>query len=215
MSTISESSLERYPVPLASVLAVVAAVFMITVWGPIQQRGLSAATRMDLAAAASPGEAWLDAAFTTTDGRVSSLSHSNGHVRIVTMMYAHCPGVCPLNIATLGRIENQLPSGARDRLQFVALTLDPQHDSLAQLGEFQREHGIESARWTVARPSNASLAKLASGLGVSYRALPDGTVDHQSVFTLLDESGRIVARTSNTRNPDPQFVAAVRRALQD
>src|SRR5207244_9042518 len=56
---------------------------------------------------------------------------------------------------------------------------------------------------------------LHDALPISYRVLPDGTVDHQSAFALLDPSGRIVTRTTNTENPDPQFVAAVRRALQD
>jgi len=188
---------------------------MITVWAPIQQRSLSDGTRMSQPAATVARPTWLEASFTTTDGSTSSLSASNGHVRIVTMMYAHCPGICPLNIATLGRIENQLSGSGRDRLRVVALTLDPERDSLANLGEFQRTHGIESARWTVARPSMSSVAQLAAGLGVTYRVLPDGTVDHQSAFALLDTSGRLVARTTNTQNPDPQFVAAVRRALQD
>src|SRR3569833_3707861 len=78
MSRISVSSLERYPVPLASVLAVAAAVFMITVWAPIQQRSLSAATRIDPTATIASRPAWLDTSFTTTDGLVSSLSASNG-----------------------------------------------------------------------------------------------------------------------------------------
>lgn len=215
MSRISVSSLDRYPVPLASVFAVAAAIFMITVWAPIQQRSLSDGTRMSQPAATVSRPTWLEASFTTTDGSTSSLSASNGHVRIVTMMYAHCPGICPLNMATLGRIENQLSGSGRDRLRVVVLTLDPERDSLANLGEFQRTHGIESARWTVARPAISSVAQFAAALGVTYRVLPDGTVDHQSAFALLDTSGRIVTRTTNTQNPDPQFVAAVRRALQD
>ena len=215
MSRISVSSLDQYPVPLASLFAVAAAIFMITVWAPIQQRSLSDGTRVAQPAATVSQPTWLDASFTSTDGSTGSLSASNGHVRIVTMMYAHCPGICPLNIATLGRIENQLSISGRDRLRVVALTLDPERDSLADLGEFQRSHAIASARWTVARPSSSSVAQLAAGLGVTYRVLPDGTVDHQSVFALLDGSGRILARTVHTQNPDPQFLAAVRRALQD
>jgi protein SCO1/2 len=184
------------------VLAVAAALFMITVWAPIQQRSLSEGTAT-----------WLDASFTTSDGAASSLAATNGHVRIVTMMYAHCPGICPLNIATLGRIESQLSTLERSQLRIVALTLDPERDSVSNLAEFRQTHGINSARWTVGRPSVSSVAPLAAGVGITYRAMPDGTVDHQSVFVLLDESGRILARTSNTQNPDPQFVAAVRHAL--
>jgi len=209
MSRISVSSFDRYPVPLASVLAVAAAVFIVTVWAPIQQRSLSEGIRAD------SHPAWLDTSFTTPDGTTGSLAASNGHVRIVTMLYAHCPGICPLNVATLGRIETQLSAAERNRLRIVALTLDPQHDSLTDLREFQRLHGINSARWTLGRPSVSSVAGLAAGVGITYRTLPDGTLDHQSSFLLLDEAGHIVARTSNTQNPDPRFVTAVRRALKD
>lgn len=202
MSRFSVSSLDRYPLPLASFLAAAAALFMITVWAPIQQRGLSEGTA-----------SWLDASFTTSDGTASSLAASNGHVRIVTLMYTHCPGICPLNIATLGRIESQLSTLQRSQLRIVALTLDPERDSVANLAEFRQRHGIHSARWIVGRPSLSSVAQFASGVGITYRTLPDGTVDHQSAFALLDESGNVVARTSNTQNPDPQFLAAVRRAL--
>lgn len=197
--------IDQYPLPLASVFALAAAAFMIVVWGPIQQRDFTQQTRLG----------WMDTSFTTSDGNPTSLTASNGHVRIVTMLYAHCPGICPLNVATLGRIESQLSSSERNQLRVVALTLDPERDSLASLGEFRRTHGVDSKRWTFGRPSVASVAQLAAGVGITYRALPDGTLDHQSGFTLLDESGHVIARTSNTQNPDPRFVAAVRRALQD
>jgi protein SCO1/2 len=56
---------------------------------------------------------------------------------------------------------------------------------------------------------------MASLLGVRYRALADGDFNHTSVLVLLDADGRIVARTERIGGvPDPQFVAAVRGALQ-
>ena len=199
-----------YPVPLASIVAVVAAVFIIVVWEPIQQRSLSEGTR----ATPLPRAAWLQTSFTTSDGRTTSLASSNGHARIVTMMYAHCPGVCPMAIATLARIENQLSAVERNELRVIALTLDPEQDSVTTLQQFQRTHGINSARWTLGRPSSASVARIAEGLGITYQVLPDGSVDHQSVFALLDANGQMVARTSNTQNPDLRFVSEVRRALE-
>lgn len=210
MIRIDASALDRYPLPVASVLAVVAAVFIITVWEPIQQRSLSEGTR----AATQPSAGWLDAPFTTSDGNTTSLSASNGHVRIVTMMYAHCPGVCPMAVATLGQIEKQMSAAERKRLRVVALTLDPEQDSLASLKTFRREHAINSTRWSLGRPSSASVTRIAEGLGITYRSMADGTMDHQSLFALLDANGRIITRTSNTQNPDPRFVAQVRHALE-
>ncbi|MBS0416064.1 MAG: SCO family protein [Proteobacteria bacterium] len=210
MSRIDPSALDGYPLPIASLFAVAAAIFILTVWEPLQQRSLSEETR----AAATPAAAWIDTTFTTSDGNATTLSASNGHVRIVTMMYAHCPGVCPMSMATLKRIEYQLSATEREQLRLVALTLDPEQDSVATLATFRQEHGLNSARWTLGRPSSVSVARIAAGLGIAYRPMPDGTIDHRGEFALLDASGRIIAKTSNTQNPDPRFVAQVRHALE-
>lgn len=210
MSRINPSALDGYPLPIASVFAAAAAIFMLTVWEPLQQRSLSEATR----AAPIPTPAWMDSTFTTSDGNTATLSASNGHVRIVTMMYAHCPGICSMSLATMRRIEDQLSLADRERLRLVALTLDPEQDSVASLAAFRQEHGMTSARWTLGRPSSASVARIAAGLGITYRSMPDGTIDHQGEFALLDAGGQVIAKTSHTQNPDPGFLAQVQHALE-
>ena len=54
---------------------------------------------------------------------------------------------------------------------------------------------------------------LAGVLGVRYRELADGEFNHTSALILLDAEGRVLARTEKMgAKPDPEFVAAVRRA---
>jgi protein SCO1/2 len=51
-------------------------------------------------------------------------------------------------------------------------------------------------------------------LGVRYRVLADGELNHTGALVLLDAEGRIVARSTNTSgSADPQFLGRVRKAL--
>lgn len=131
------------------------------------------------------------------------------------MIYTHCPGMCPLAIATLKRIEGSLPADQRPQLEVVALTLDPAHDSVVSLREFRRSQQIDSLRWTLGRPSTQSVVEIAGALGISFRVLDDQTVDHPGVFVLLDKNGKVLARTSRTQDVEPRFLAAVRTALRN
>jgi protein SCO1/2 len=51
-------------------------------------------------------------------------------------------------------------------------------------------------------------------LGVRYRQLADGQFNHTSALLLLDQDGRIMARTERMGAVDPQFIEAVHRLLE-
>ena len=193
-----------------TILAVFAAAFMVTVWAPMQIRALESDST-SASAAAQPS--WTSAGFQTLDGSQASFAGTNGHVRIATLMYAHCPSSCPLAIDTLKRMQTQLPSDLRARLTLIALTVNPTQDTLPTLAEFARERALPASHWIVGRPSAQGVEQIAAGLGVSYRVLADGSVDHQSAFALLDSRGNLVARTLRTAQVDPAFLAAVRAEL--
>jgi len=72
---------------------------------------------------------------------------------------------------------------------------------------------LDLQRWTLAAPPAGDVRAVAGVLGVRYRALADGDFNHTSALVLLDAQGRILARSEQMGSrPDPEFVAAVRRA---
>ncbi len=199
---------------LAAVVAACAAIFMVAIWAPLQvqafRNAAGAESTVSSPAAADIG-AWARVPFATVDGDTTSLQELNGRVRVVTMLYTHCPGVCPFAVSNLQSLEKKLNTGQRARLSVIALSLDPQRDSIQQLKAFRYARGIDSG-WVLGRPTMEGARQLAAGLGVSYRVLDDDSVDHQSVFVLLARDGRVLAR-SGSQNPDPRFVEALGRAL--
>jgi protein SCO1/2 len=149
----------------------------------------------------------------TSRGTLTSLAATNGHVRIVTMFYSHCPGACPLTVETLQELDRALSAAQRAKLNFVLLSLDPGKDSPGALRTYESQRRIDSNRWIVGRSATADVARLAAALGVKYRTLSDGAVDHSNVIVLLDARGQVLARSTATQVIDGRFLAAVRDAV--
>jgi protein SCO1/2 len=153
-----------------------------------------------------------DVAIETADGSRTSFAATGGRVRIATMFYSHCPGVCPLTIDTLKGIDRGLTVQQRARLSFVLLSLDPARDSPGTLRSLALERGLNSSRWILGRTSEEDARSFAAAAHIRYRTLSDGSIDHSSAFVLLDESGRVLDRVSDEADTT-EFVAAARRAL--
>jgi protein SCO1 len=162
-------------------------------------------------AAASAGD-FPDVAIETADGTRTSFAATGGHIRIATMFYAHCPGVCPITIDALRGIEGQLTAAERAKLNVILLSLDPTRDSPQALRAFAQERAISSPRWVLGRTSQADAGTFARAAHIDYRTLSDGSLDHSTALVLLDAQGRVLARTSDTSQVT-EFVAALRQAL--
>ena len=147
-------------------------------------------------------------------GRPATLDLARGHPVMVTMFYGSCPHVCPMLISTLQRLERELPDASRARLRVLMVSLDPQRDTPAKLSEVAARHGVDLARWTLARAEPQDVRRLAAALNIQYRQLPDGEFNHSTVITLLDAQGRIQKQTSSLLRLDPEFTAALHAATR-
>jgi len=153
-----------------------------------------------------------DVAMQTADGTRTSFAATGGRVRIATMFYSHCPGVCPLTIEALRNIDRQLTAAQRSKLSFVLLSLDPARDSPQTLRSLAMQRGLTSPQWILGRTSEDDARSFATAAHIHYRALSDGSIDHSSALVLVDERGRVLSRVSDEAD-SAEFVAATRHAL--
>lgn len=149
------------------------------------------------------------------DDRTIPMASLQGKVRIVSMIYTHCTNVCPLTVESIKTIDAKLTAPQQARLQRLLVTLDPKRDATTALRQFMHEHRLDSAYWTMARPDPGDLRKLAAVLGIQYRQLSNWEFNHTSVLLLVDAQGRIRARQTQLGKIDQDFVAAVRRVLDE
>lgn len=166
-------------------------------------------------AAELPGDSvyHLDATLTDQDGRAFAFADAAGRPRVVSMFYTSCQFVCPMIVDTLKKTERALPEADRVKLDVLLVSLDPERDTTAALKRTAGQRRIDAANWRLARTDKAAVRRIAAVLGVQYKQLDDGEFSHSSALVLLDAQGRIVARTEKLGDADPEFVAAIRKAL--
>lgn len=151
-----------------------------------------------------------DQAGTTADWRTR-----RGKPQLVAMFYTSCQYICPLIVDSGKAIERQLDPRQRQKLGILLISMDPRRDDPKALKTVTNTRKLDVARWTLASPRQADVRTVAGLLGIRYRLLADGEFNHSSALILLDANGRILARTEKMgTQPDPEFVAAVKKALR-
>jgi len=147
------------------------------------------------------------------DGKRFEWASRRGKVQLVSMFYTSCQYICPLIVDSGKAVERQLAPAERERLGILLVSMDPKRDTPTALMSIVDKRKLDTARWTLASPAPADVREIAGVLGIRYRALADGEFNHTRALVLLDAEGRILARSEQMGSkPDPEFVAAVRRA---
>jgi protein SCO1/2 len=146
-------------------------------------------------------------------GRSFDWSTRRGKPQLVAMFYTSCQYICPLIVDSGKAMEKQLTPAQQRNLGILLLSMDPQRDTPQALQAVVDKRRLDTARWTLAAPPSGQVRALAGVLGIRYRQLADGEFNHTSALILLDANGRILARTEQVGSrPDPEFLAAVRKA---
>lgn len=163
-----------------------------------------------------PGDSVYQLPLSLTDqnARTFDWRSRRGKPQLVSMFYTSCRYICPLIVDSGKGIEAQLTPTQQQRLGILLISMDPARDDPAALKSVADRRELDPARWTLASPPQQSVRAVAGVLGIRYRQLADGEFNHTSELVLLDADGRVLARTDKVGSrPDPEFLAAVRRAL--
>ena len=166
-------------------------------------------------AADLPGDSvyHLDVPLVDQDGVGFKFADGHGKPRVVSMFYTSCRYVCPLIIDTLLKTERALPEAERGKLEVLLVSIDPDKDTPEALKRVADKRHLDTPRWRLARTDKAHVRRLAAVLGIQYKQLEDREFSHSSALVLLDAQGRISARSDRLGEADPEFVAAVGRAI--
>lgn len=147
------------------------------------------------------------------DGRRVSLGDFRGHVVVATFMYTHCTDVCPLLLQSLVFAERKLTEAERERVRFVAISVDPGRDTPGRLKAYMKARGLNAGRWTLLTGSVTEATQVATDYGVVVRPAPRGDFVHNSVFIVIDGNGRERAELHGLATPVDAIVREVRQLL--
>lgn len=120
------------------------------------------------------------------DGEARGLEAWAGKNLLVFFGFTHCPDVCPLTMAYLSGLYEDL--GEPDDLQVVMITVDPARDTPEVLRSYVKGFHPDFAGLT---GSAEAIDEAASRFYIGHRHGADGMVVHTDVVLLLDRQGRM------------------------
>ncbi len=148
-------------------------------------------------------------------GQSRRLADFRGRVVILFFGYTSCPDICPSALARFAAVREALGE-ERQRLQVLFVTLDPERDSPARLGEYVTWFdpsflGLWSDRETLARTVaefRITAVRQEGGGGLGY------TLDHTAGAYVYDPQGRLRLLIPDNAQV-PAVVADLRRLLRE
>ncbi|MDP9282658.1 MAG: SCO family protein [Chloroflexota bacterium] len=130
--------------------------------------------------------------FTLTDGvtgRSISLSSLRRNTVALAFLYTRCPDVCPLTAGQFRAAQRSLGDDA-SKVEFVAVSVDPEGDTPAAVREFSDLHDL-SERWHYLIGPRAQLEAVWALYGVgSFTSSGARAVEHNDAIYLIDGRGR-------------------------
>lgn len=150
------------------------------------------------------GSSFPDFHLIDADGKPLKSADLRGKVVVLDFIYASCTDVCPLQSERVAQVQKDVATAhMADRVRFLSITVDPEHDTAAVRKAYGRAHGLDPANWTFAAPPTGNAARaLAEKAGLKIVPNADGSFSHAVVTYVIDDDGKLRARFFGLRfNP--------------
>ena len=182
-------------------LAGAAALFLLAVGGGFgcgssDSTSTSTTTRASLAGGAvKPPQPAPPLQLDNSLGEPVNIADYGGKAVLVTFIYDHCPDICPLIVGNLRTAQNELGDEA-DKLQIVAVSVDPNGDTPKTVKAFLADHQM-TGRMQYLIGSRPQLEKVWSQWDIVSRNSPRRTdpdaVEHSALVYGISASGEMTA----------------------
>lgn len=133
-------------------------------------------------------------------GRPFDRSRFEGRWSLLFTGFTHCPDVCPTTLALMAELNRRV---ARDDLQFVFVSVDPERDTPDAVARYVAHF---DAALVGATGEREEMERLTAGLGLAQVRNPGAgdeyTVDHSTAFVLIDPEARLAGYFSAPHQRD-------------
>jgi protein SCO1/2 len=118
-----------------------------------------------------------------------------GRVTLITGIYAMCSTTCPDILREIKELTDALPPAARERLDVVAMSLNPEYDTAELMGGVAEAYGFAYPSFRYANGAPLVMHPLLRDFQFSARTNPvTRMIDHANLFILVDAEGLIAYR---------------------
>lgn len=188
---------------LMSLVASIALTAVIFIMGTVGGHDSQAEDKI---AISLPGDSiyQLSGIWTDQDNATYVLSDFAGKPQVVSLVYAGCAQICPAIVATMQKIQADLPQG--QDVGFLLVSLTPNQDTPEIMKRYLERYELDPESWKFIAGSPEDLRRLAMALGVKYKPSTGNDVSHSNLFTILDEQGRITLQQAGLYENAPKAV---------
>jgi protein SCO1 len=125
------------------------------------------------------------------NGHAFTLDSLRGRPVAVTFVSAHCTDACPLIDAEFAQAAATL-ARRKIRATLVTVTLDPEHDSLADMRKIAHTFSADARHWLVAGGSVPEVNSVMNRFGVIAETGENGYREAHTTFVyVLDANGKL------------------------
>ena len=131
-----------------------------------------------------------DMNFTNQLGKKVTLEQLKGKIIVVDFFFSRCPSICPLMAHNMKRLQNSFVNSNDSIVQFVSVSIDPEHDSVPQLRKYANRYTSNHDSWWFVTGNKKDIYEFA--LGEMKASVADVHVDTAFIHTenmfLLDKN---------------------------
>lgn len=131
-------------------------------------------------------------AFTNQLGQQVSLDDAKGKVLVIDFFFTRCPSICPGLARSMKKLQASFVKNP-EIVQFISISVDPEHDSVPNLRKFADRFGVNHDNWWFVTGNKEDIYDFA--INEMKANVADVNVDtafvHTENFFLLD-SNRVV-----------------------
>jgi len=144
-------------------------------------------------------------ALMSQDRRPVNLIGLRGKVVAVAFFYTACPDICPILTQKLVEVQDALGPDFGSKISFVAITLDPEHDTPEVLKDYAQAFEANLAGWSFLTGSVAVVRDVVRRYGVFAAKNAEGFVDHNLVTSIVDARGMLRVQYLGMRFDPDEF----------
>jgi protein SCO1/2 len=123
-------------------------------------------------------------------GKQVTFDDLKGKILVIDFFFTRCPSICPRMAKAMKRLQNSFINSNDSIVQFISVSIDPEHDSVTQLRNFANRYTSNHDSWWFVTGNKKQIYDFA--LNEIKASVADVNVDtafvHTENFFLLDKN---------------------------
>ncbi len=139
-------------------------------------------------------------------GAAVSLASLKGKPVLIDFIYTSCASTCPLLTAKMTAVAHKLGPALGADVTIVSISLDPEHDTPAELAKYATSHDAGGPGWIFLTGPPAKIDQVLALFNLRRTRESDGSITHSIAAFLLGPDGHQI-RQYNALDVSPDAVA--------